>query len=193
MLVILISLETIGACVFCAVASVAVLLIFWKEVFRLEIYILSGKHNTGKTETLQGLIRFMCSNGYKPTALRGYGRGLRDLLNKGVALNVRKRNNLKDINVVLDDKKTNVIGITTFGDDLTRIINYLEIFNMCGCQKAVCAAQPQYISSLMEYAKQNGHRICQSHVLVKRIAGPTTGSMARCNQQDRDDMYAVLS
>lgn len=159
----------------------------------MEIYILSGKHNKGKTETLQELICFMCSNGYEPTALRGYGRGLRDLLNNGVAQNICNPNNLKDINVVLDDKKTKVIGITTFGDDLTRIINYLELFNKLGCQKAVCAAQPQYISSLMAYARQNGHRICQNHVFVKRIAGPTTGSMALCNQQDRDEIYAVLS
>jgi hypothetical protein len=161
-------------------------------VFGLEIYILSGKHNKGKTETLQELICFMCSNGYVATALRGCGRGLRDLLNDGSARNVRNPNNLKDINVVLDDKKTKVIGITTFGDDLTRIINYLELFNLCGCQKAVCAAQPQYISSLMTYARQNGHRICQNHVFVKRIAGPTTGSMAQCNRLDWTDIYVQL-
>lgn len=134
----------------------------------------------------------MCSNGYEPTALRGYGRGLRDLLNNGVARNIRNPNNLKDINVILNNR-TIKIGITTFGDDLTRIKNYLDQFHSYGCQIAVCAAQSQYIGELMSYAKQNGHRICQNHMFAKRIAGPTTGTMAQCNQQDRDDIYAVLS
>lgn len=89
----------------------------------MKLHVLQGRKNTGKTTTLNYLINELDSrypNTMKVLALGGKG-------------------DINDKKVIFDDVKGLKIGIETYGDPDSRLLESLEYFATQGCDIIFCA------------------------------------------------------